>query len=230
MKCRFLFLIVLTVLILDQGLKIYVKSNFSYGESFDVLGDWFKIHLIENRGMAFGINLGGDLGKFILTAFRIIVFLYGTWFLFFTSKSKYHPRFWISVSLIYAGALGNVIDSTMYGLIFDKGITYDSSTNEITLYYGIAKLSFDGYGSFMFGNVVDMLHFPLFEFRLPSWFPIWPGRQYEFFSMIFNIADSSIFIGVMIILIWNNTIFKYKKTEKNLSAMQGNFQEEIKTP
>jgi signal peptidase II len=208
MKRSYIVMIILGVLILDQAVKLYVKTHFHLGESYTVIGDWFKIHFIENRGMAFGIDFGGYWGKVLLTSFRLFAVLGGTWYLIRTEISKHGNGFWICVSLIYAGAVGNLIDSAVYGMIFDKGIVMDPVFHQVTPYDGLAKFYYPGYSNFLHGNVVDMLHFPLIEGYLPNWLPFWGGHYFEFFNMIFNVADASIFMGVVVMIIWQKRILK----------------------
>jgi signal peptidase II len=207
-------LIVLLVLFADQFLKIYIKTNFTYGESRNIAGNWFKLYFIENAGMAYGLKFGGDWGKVFLTIFRIAAVIFGTWYLGNIIKKGYNKWFIICASLIYAGAIGNLIDSCFYGVIFDKGILYNPAIDDYNNYVGIAVMKQPGYASLFRGNVVDMFYFPLFDGTFPKWFPIWGGEHFTFFSAIFNLADAAISTGVISIILFNKWMFKQQKTEQ----------------
>ena len=169
------------------------------GSSIPVFDGWFLIRFIENPGMAFGIDIPSKFGKPALTLFRIIAACIIGWYLASLIKRKAPVGFVICISLILAGAIGNIIDSMFYGLIF-------SESN----YFEAAKLfpQAGGYSSFLHGHVVDMLYFPLFEGNYPDWFPVWGGQKFIFFRPIFNIADSAISIGVMSIFIFQRKYLK----------------------
>lgn len=175
------------------------------GESFEVLGiSWFQIRFTENRGMAFGMELGGDWGKLILSSFRIIVVSFMGYFI--TRLVKKRVSYWLlaCVSLIFAGALGNILDSIFYGILFsDSGTFHIPRVAEFMPEEG-------GYAPVLFGKVVDMLYFPLFEGFLPEWVPFWGGDYVLFFRPIFNIADSAISIGVVLALLF------YRRFQKEL--------------
>ncbi len=163
------------------------------GEEFSVIGDWFIIHFVENNGMAFGIEFAGDYGKIFLSVFRIIAVTGIGWYLLKLVKRSDIPMgFIVCVSLIFAGAVGNILDSAFYGLIFN-----DSSGQ-------VAQLFPDGggYATFLHGRVVDMFYFPLFTGNYPSWLPFWGGRSFLFFRPVFNIADSAITMGILSIVIF----------------------------
>ncbi len=166
-----------------------------------MLGKWFRLHFVENEGMAWGWKFGGDFGKIILTLFRLVAVILGTFYLRNIVKKNYHKGFIICASLIYTGALGNLLDSMFYGLIF-------SESNPFTL----SKLfpAGGGYTTFLHGKVVDMLYFPIIQTKYPSWFPFWGGQDFEFFSPVFNMADASISIGVIALLIWQKKFFPHK--------------------
>jgi signal peptidase II len=171
------------------------------GEHFNVLGenaDWFQIYFTENPGMAFGLELGGDYGKLALSLFRIVAVVFITYYLFVLVKSKKSYGLIASISLIWAGAVGNILDSMFYGLIFSGS------------QHGIAHVtSFGaGYANFLHGRVVDMLYFPLIEGNYPSWFPVIGGRHFQFFQPIFNIADTSISVGVGMVIVFYRRFFK----------------------
>jgi signal peptidase II len=199
--------IVLLILVLDQILKIIVKTNMQLGESIHVLGNWFMIRYIENPGMAFGWDIPGQSGKIILSLFRLIAISGIIWYLRDLIKQNAHTLLVISVSMILAGAIGNLIDSAFYGLLFDKGTIYDPEYGRWFGYAGKASIGLTGYAAPLKGCVVDMLYFPLFEGSYPSWFPFKAGENFIFFRPIFNIADSSISIGVFIILLFQKRLF-----------------------
>lgn len=211
MKSRQLILIIALLVIADQALKVYIKTNFLLHSSRPVLGDWFQFYFVENPGMAYGWKFGGNWGKMALTIFRLGAVVFGTWYLGSIIKRKYHKGFIICAGLIYAGALGNLIDSCFYGLIFDKGMLFNAQLNDYEYYEGLAKFSSNGYGSFLHGNVVDMLYFPIIRGHFPSWFPFWGGENFEFFRPIFNIADASITTGVLTILVFQRRFFAHKE-------------------
>ncbi len=184
------FLIVGIVLI-DQILKIWVKTHLFLGENIPVF-DWFIIHFTENPGMAFGFELGGVSGKLFLSIFRIIFSIVGIYYLYQYSKQNVHKGLIVCGSLVLAGAIGNVIDSMFYVLIFS-----DSLFQVATLVpFGT------GYEQFLQGRVVDMLYFPLLDGHFPNWLPIWGGEHFIFFRPVFNIADSSITVGIFTFLIF----------------------------
>lgn len=214
MKKFHLVIIVLLVLLIDQTLKIYIKTSFPLNTSHQVAGNWFQLYFVENPGMAYGWKFGGNFGKLALTIFRMGAVIFGTWYLGSIIKKQYHKGFIICAALIYAGALGNLIDSCFYGMIFDKGMLYDPQLNDYVNYSGLATFSKHGYASFLHGNVVDMLYFPVIHGTFPKWFPIWGGESFEFFRPIFNVADAAISIGVITILLFQKRFFgQRKKTE-----------------
>jgi signal peptidase II len=215
MKRINVIIVVLLILIADQTLKIWVKTHFTLGESLDLIGKKGQLYFIENMGMAYGWSFGGNWGKLILTVFRMVAVVFGTWYLGRIIAQKYHKGFIICAALIYAGAIGNLIDSMFYGMIFDKGMFLDAATNQLTNYDGIAKFSNKGYSSFLHGNVVDMLYFPVIDTTLPDWFPIRGGKPFTFFRPIFNIADAAISTGVISILVFQRKFFKRKDETTN---------------
>ena len=220
MKGRNLVFVILLVLIADQALKIYIKTSFPLNTARPVLGNWFNLYFVENPGMAYGWKFGGNWGKLALTIFRMAAVVFGTWYLGRIIKEKYHRGFIICAGLIYAGAMGNLIDSCFYGMIFDKGMLYDAQLNEYVSYSGLAAFSSHGYSSFLHGNVVDMLYFPIIKGTFPDWFPFWGGEDFEFFRPIFNIADAAITTGVLTILVFQKRFFKHKNDTKGSATVE----------
>jgi signal peptidase II len=187
--------LIIIILVIDQISKIYIKTNFLYGEEV-VVFDWFRIHFIENNGMAWGAEFGGRTGKLFLTIFRLFAITGIGYWLYNSIKNKAHTVLLVAISLIFAGAMGNIIDSVFYGVIFD------------TPYNATATLFAEKpYGDLFFGKVVDMLYFPIWSGDLPSWLPIWGGKPFTFFNAIFNVADSAISIGVGILILFNKKAF-----------------------
>ena len=201
-KGTLLIIIILTILVIDQALKFYIKLNWELNTTKHIFGNWFQLFFVENPGMAYGWKFGGTWGKMALTLFRLIAVVVGTFYLIKMVKKNHTTGFIVCAGLIYAGAAGNLIDSCFYGMIWDKGMVYDPLTKDYNYYHGLAKLSSEGYSSFLHGNVVDMLHFPIIDTRFPSWFPIWGGKPFRFFQPIFNIADAAISVGVITLLLF----------------------------
>ncbi len=192
-------LVVLLVLVLDQALKIWVKTNMSYGQEISMLGlSWAKLHFVENNGMAFGFSLGGEYGKLALSLFRILAVIALVYYISALIKVKARLGLLISFALILAGAVGNIIDSAVYGLIFSE--SYHGHIAEMFPAEG-------GYAGFLHGRVVDMFYFPMFEGRVPNWSPLWAGEEFLFFRPVFNIADMAITFGVISILLFHRSFF-----------------------
>ena len=197
-------IVVLLVIVADQVLKIWVKTHFQLGEYIRLFGpDSNKAYLqfVENDGMAFGLRFGGSAGKPLLTLFRIVaVVVIG---MIMRQMARQGRSTWqvVSMALIFAGALGNIIDSAFYGILFDKGTVYDPVTDTAIGYKGLAAFGQPGYASFLHGSVVDMFYFPLWQGRFPDWLPIWGGTYFEFFKPVFNIADAAISVGVVLMLL-----------------------------
>jgi signal peptidase II len=214
-KLRSAILIILLLIIADQALKFYIKTHFQMGEHINLLGfKWAQLYFIENEGMAWGWKWGGNWGKMALTLFRLAAVIFGTWYLVRIVRHHYSRGFIICAALIYAGALGNLLDSMFYGMIFDKGMMFDATSQQYIYYSGVAHLTtHGGYQSFLHGNVVDMLYFPIIHSTLPSWFPFVGGKEFEFFSPIFNIADASISIGVITLLLFQKRLVRRTHTE-----------------
>lgn len=198
-------IIIFLILLIDQASKIWIKTHLYVGEEFRIF-DWFIIHFTENNGMAFGFEFGGTPGKTFLSVFRIIASIGIGWYLYSLIKKNAHPGLITCFSLIFAGAVGNILDSAFYGVIFSDDAT------------GLAQLfpPGKGYSGFLHGRVVDMLYFPVINSQFPSWFPFVGGEPFQFFRPIFNIADSSITIGVFLFIIFQKryTAVMEVKTEE----------------
>lgn len=197
-------LLILTILILDQTFKFWVKTTMTLGQDIPVLGNWFVLHFIENNGMAFGMEMGGQFGKMLLSIFRILAVFGIGWYLFWLQRHRAPLGFILAISTIMAGAVGNIIDSAFYGMIFSES------------YYQPATLFPEGggYSSFLHGRVVDMLYFPVIRGTWPEWSPIRGGEDFLFFRPVFNLADTAITTGVFWILIFQKRFFKEDFTKK----------------
>ena len=198
-------LIIFLILLADQVLKFWIKLNMSLGEEVHVF-DWFIIHFTENEGMAFGLTFGGEFGKLALSLFRLVAIIAIGWYLMDLVKKKMPFGLIFSITLIFAGALGNLIDSAFYGLIF----SYSS-------YHTVASLFPEGggYSSFLHGKVVDMFYFPVIRGYYPLWIPFWGGNEFIFFRPVFNIADSSITIGVLMLILFQRHHFTHAHNPHN---------------
>ena len=201
-------MVIFLIVLADQALKIFVKTHYHVGESHNVIGNWFRLYFIENEGMAYGWKFGGEWGKMVLTLFRLAAVVFGVFYLRNIVAKKYHPGFIVCAALIFSGALGNLIDSMFYGIIFDESVVGIPN---------IAKIfPAHGYAGFLHGKVVDMLYFPIIrDAYFPNWLPIWGGQDFEFFRPIFNIADASISVGVIAILLFQKKFFGQRKTDTN---------------
>ena len=205
------FLIIVLVLLVDQVSKIYIKTHFALGDSYEVF-EWFKIHFIENSGAAWGAKLNDFLpisentAKLILTVFRLFAVAGIGYWLFDSIKKQSSRTLVLAVSLIFAGALGNIIDSVFYGFLYN-----DSIGQVATLF------SEEPYGGLFFGKVVDMLYFPMIDSTWPAWVPYFGGSNFSFFDPVFNVADTAISTGVGILLVFNKKAFGNKKTEEILN-------------
>lgn len=211
-------ILIILVLLIDQISKIYIKTNFVLGESVAVL-DWFKIYFIENEGAAWGAKLSDILpisdsvGKLILTIFRLFAIAGIGYWLHDTIRKKHSKTLILAVSLIFAGALGNILDSVFYGLLFN-----DSNREVATLF------SSEPYGGVFYGKVVDMLYFPMIDSTWPEWMPYFGGKSFRFFEPVFNIADMAISTGVGVLIVFNKRAFK--KVEEETIASEPLAQEE----
>ena len=209
-RSTIIFLVIALVLILDQWLKIHIKLNYAIGGGFDILGfDWAKIHFIENKGMAFGLEMGGAAGKYALSIFRVLMVGLLGYIIYGLVKAKESKWLIVCFALIVAGAIGNIIDSLLYGIIFSR-----STFHEIATYMPADG----GYASFLQGKVVDMFYFPMVKSTWPSWVPYWGGSSLEFFRPVFNVADSAIFVGVTSILLFHRRFFAQNETQKTAVA------------
>lgn len=187
-------LLIAAILIVDQIIKICVKTNMMLGEEFLVMGqEWFRIHFVENNGMAFGIEmLGGSIGKLFLSLFRIVAIVAIALFLRKLCKMEVSTMLVVCVSMVFAGAMGNVIDCVFYGVVFDTSLGHVASFMPEA----------GGYSTWMQGRVVDMFYFPLIGGYIPDWVPIWGGEQFLFFRPVFNFADASISVGIVMLILF----------------------------
>ncbi|QNM85410.1 lipoprotein signal peptidase [Polaribacter pectinis] len=203
-KKNLAILTILIAIILDQIIKIYVKTHFALGEEV-VVFDWFILHFTENNGMAMGFEFGGKAGKLFLTLFRLVAVCGIIYWLTQTIKRKVNNAVIIAISLIFSGAVGNIIDSVFYGVIFD------SSEHKVATLF-----SDNPYGTIFHGKVVDMFYFPLWQGVLPDWIPFVGGEFFTFFQYIFNPADAFISVGVALLFIFSKQAFP--KEEKKIEA------------
>lgn len=200
MSLRSSVIIIFIILLVDQISKIYFKTSFVYGEAGQIdVTSWFKLLLIENEGMAWGAKIPGDYGKLILTIFRIFAVAGIAYWLYDSSKKHSNSFLMVAISLIFAGALGNIIDSVFYGVIFDD------SYNQLATMFAEKP-----YGTLFHGKVVDMLYFPIIrDYPMPEWVPVIGGTPFTFFNAIFNVADVSISTGVGILIVFNKKAFAH---------------------
>lgn len=196
MSARKYFLVALIVIIIDQTSKLLVHNYMYIHEEVNVIGEWFKLHYLLNPGMAFGLRWDNEFGKLALTVFRIGAMIGIGYYLYRMARKNAHPGFLFSMSLILGGAVGNVIDSTFYGVLLENQ-------------------PMGSYTPWFHGQVIDMLFFPIFDFYWPDWVPLVGGEYFLFFSPVFNIADSSIFVGVTTILIFQKRFFAEQAQEEN---------------
>lgn len=193
--------IVFAVLLIDQSIKIWVKTHMYLGEAYKVSGDWFYLHFVENPGMAFGLQLSdGEWGKLVLSIFRLLAVAGIGYYLWTLFKKKNRPLLIVCVALIFAGALGNILDSVFYGKIFNTSDQWDQNVAELFPKEG-------GYAGFLHGQVVDMFYFPVLSGRFPDFVPFWGGEDFVFFRPVFNIADAAISVGVFLLIVFQRRLF-----------------------
>jgi signal peptidase II len=201
--------IIFSVLLIDQSIKIWIKTHMHLGEHYNVSGNWFYLHFVENPGMAFGLTIGdGSVGKLLLSLFRLVAVAGIGYYLWTLFKKKVRPLLIVCVALIFAGAMGNILDSVFYGKIFNASDAWDQNVAQAFPKGG-------GYAGFLHGQVVDMFYFPVVSGTFPEKFPIWGGEEFQFFRPVFNIADASISIGVFLLILFQKRLFG--KQTKRLS-------------
>ncbi|GHV09278.1 lipoprotein signal peptidase [Bacteroidia bacterium] len=198
-------IVILIVLFADQVLKIWIKTHLTLYQDINIT-DWFIIRFVENNGMAMGIDV---IDKLFLTIFRIVASGAIVYYIYSLIKKEFKLPYVIFVSLIFAGAVGNILDSVFYGVIFNESTPFR-----------VAELfsSTGGYGTWLQGKVVDMFYFPLFRFIWPDWVPILGGSEFEFFRYIFNLADASISVGIIVILLFYRKTFSLSFEKKQIEA------------
>lgn len=211
MKYRSAILLVALVILIDQVIKVYIKTHFYYGEEVLMAGKWARLHFLENEGMAFGLKLSeASIGKIILTLFRLIAVVIGFGLLRKLCRSGYSTGMVVCGALILAGATGNLIDSMFYGLIFSE------SSFHLAHVVPFGK----GYAPFLHGRVVDMFYFPLFSTKLPTWLPFVGGNRFSFFEPVFNFADAAISVGVLTLVIFQKKLLRKKEPLQHPVAVQ----------
>ncbi|MBK9330113.1 MAG: lipoprotein signal peptidase [Sphingobacteriales bacterium] len=197
------YLTIALSLIIDQASKVWVKLTMKSGDEFNYIGEWARIHFVENEGMAFGMSFGAGMGKFLLTFFRIIAVIFISYYLRKQITSAKSSRFFVfAMALILAGAIGNIIDSIFFGQIFSH------SEGQIATLFPAGG----GYAGWFHGRVVDMFYFPIIRGTFPQWIPFWGGEPFEFFRFIFNVSDACITVGVALILIFQKRFFEEEQS------------------
>jgi len=195
--------VIVVLILLDQILKIWIKTHMTLGETIPLLGNWFNLYFVENPGMAFGLSFGQNIGKLLLTLLRIALVVFLCWYMHrLIRRDKMDWPVLITFSLIIAGALGNIIDCLFYGVIFNE-----STVSTLATMFPDGG----GYAPFLYGRVVDMIYVKLFP--IPSGFPVWGGTY--FFPAIFNFADSCVTVGVALLIIFNKRVFKEERVEED---------------
>ena len=198
-----LLILGIVLVVIDQVIKVLVKTNMTLGESFNVLGDWFRIYFIENEGMAFGMKFGGAVGKFLLSFLRIGLFAALVWWVSRLLKKPGTPTgVVVGLTMIAAGAMGNIIDCYFYGLIFSESTPWE-----------VAYLG-GSYAPFMFGKVVDMFYFPIIDTTFPEWLPVIGGDPFRFFAPVFNFADSCVTCGALYLIAFQYRFFMAEDNAK----------------
>lgn len=210
-------LLIIGILLLDQIVKFWVKTHMYLGEEIR-LADWAIIHFTENNGMAFGMEFGGEYGKVFLTSFRLLFVVAIFFYLQKVVKEKANKLYIYCIAMVIAGAAGNIIDSVFYGKIFNGSE------------FQIASFMPDqGYASWMHGRVVDMFYFPVLSGHFPSWFPVWGGDEFIFFRPVFNVADASISVSVILMILFQKRIFNLENLQASAEAQDENKHEETTT-
>ncbi len=201
MNGKKVILLIAIILFIDQAIKFYIKLNYFIGEEHALIGSWARLHFVENEGMAWGLKFGGDFGKIILTLFRLAAVVWGSFLIKGFIEKKHHNGFIVCAALIYAGAVGNLIDSLFYGVLFEQSVPF---TSQVAVLFPKGG----GYASFLHGKVVDMFYFPIIrDAHFPNWFPIWGGSEFEFFRPVFNFADAAISSGVIALFVFQGKFF-----------------------
>lgn len=190
--------ILILIVLIDQSLKLWIKMHLMLEEEYPVLGNWLFIHFTENKGMAFGLEFAGTVGKYILSSIRILAVIGIGWFILRLLKNNASQKIIIGLTVVMAGALGNILDSAFYGLVF---------TDSFGRVADVVPWG-EGYAPFLQGKVVDMFYVELMNFHLPEWFPLWPKRHVIFFRPVFNIADMAITQGIIYLLVFQRGAFK----------------------
>jgi signal peptidase II len=205
-------LLVIIILLIDQAIKLWIKSNMYLGQEIVLFPNWGIIHFTENNGMAFGMELEGSYGKLLLSSFRVLAITGLGYYLFWLVKNKENKGYIYCIALVFAGALGNLLDSAFYGVIFNE------SYNQVATMFPKEG----GYAPFLFGRVVDMFYFPMLHGHFPTWFPIWAGEDFIFFRPVFNFADFSISLGVGLIILNQKKYFAETANEAEKQVLTPN--------
>ena len=218
MKYRNAIWVLISILLADQLLKFYIKTHFVNGDEVKMLGNWFRLHFIENEGMAYGMKISESVtGKLILSVFRLVAVVFGFFLLKRLVDKGYKRGAILCGTLILAGAMGNLLDSLFYGLIFTDSPYSCFSGNYENIHsmlqnhneHIVSHLTAfgHGYGKFLQGRVVDMLYFPIIDTRFPGWVPFMGGKEFIFFEPVFNVADASISVGVLTLIFFQKSLF-----------------------
>jgi signal peptidase II len=205
-------LLVFIILLIDQLIKLWVKSNMYLGQEIVLFPNWGIIHFTENNGMAFGMELEGSYGKLLLSSFRVLAITGLGYYLFWLVKNKENTGYIYCIAMVFAGALGNLLDSAFYGLLFNE------SYNQVATLFPAEG----GYAPFLFGRVVDMFYFPMLHGHFPAWLPFWGGEDFIFFRPVFNFADFSISMGVGLIILNQKKYFAESMNESEKISLVDN--------
>jgi signal peptidase II len=212
-------LLIFIILLIDQLIKLWVKSNMYLGQEIVLFPNWGIIHFTENNGMAFGMELEGSYGKLLLSSFRVLAITGLGYYLFWLVKNKENRGYIYCIAMVFAGALGNLLDSAFYGLLFNE------SYNQVATLFP----SEGGYAPFLFGRVVDMFYFPMLHGHFPAWLPFWGGEDFIFFRPVFNFADFSISMGVGLIILNQKKYFAENKNESEKISLVDNANNKAET-